>query len=407
MSRASCRSCGSADLTVFLSLGNLPLANGLVERQDLDQPEERFPLDVAICPSCSLVQLTESVPPDKMFRHYRYFSSFSDTMVEHARGLAERMVSSRRLGAGSRVVELGSNDGYLLRHFQERGVPVLGIEPARNVAEEALRRGIPTLCEYFGESLARRLREEGKSANAIAALNVLAHVPDLNGFVAGIAILLESSGVAVIEVPYVKDLMDRCEYDTIYHEHLCYFSITALQELFRRHGMRLADVERLGVHGGSLRLWVEKGSAGPGPEARRLLEEEKAWGVRGKEVYDLFARRVEGSRESFRATLAELRRRGARIAGYGAAAKATVLLNYCGIGPDTVEYVADRSPHKQGRFVPGVRIPIVPPQRVFEERPDYLVIFPWNIGEEIMRQMRPYAEKGGRFILPIPAPKLV
>jgi SAM-dependent methyltransferase len=405
----ACRSCGSVGLDSILNLGSLPLANSLPRPEDLRTPDAKYPLEVAFCPTCALVQITETVPPDALFRDYLYFSSFSDTLVNHAAALVERTIPERSLGAKSLAVEIASNDGYLLQHYRRAGIPVLGVEPARNIAQVAVReRGIETVCEFFGEELAIALAAKGKQADVIHANNVLAHVPDLNGFVRGIATLLKPDGVAYIEVPYLRELVDRCEFDTIYHEHLCYFSITALDELFLRNGLVIREVERLAIHGGSLRLHV--GHPGAGRESARvcnLLAEEQAWGASRLGCYREFAGRVEAARDSLLSEIDSFMARGCRIAAYGAAAKATILLNYCGIGREAVEFVADRSTYKQGRFVPGVRIPIVAPETLLAERPDYCLLLAWNFAEEIVKQQADYLEAGGQFIVPLPRVRVI
>lgn len=405
----TCRSCNGGNLLSVLSLGNTPLANALLSENDLDEVEERFPLDVVFCPRCTLVQITESVPPEKLFREYVYFSSFSDALLRHAKAIAERMIESRGLVPTSLVMEVASNDGYLLRNYVERGISVLGIEPARNVARVARERhGISTIEEFFGQDLAGSLADEGRLADVLHVNNVLAHVPDLNGFVAGIRDVLKTDGIAVIEVPYVKDLIDKVEFDTIYHEHLCYFSATALDHLFRRHALRLADVERVTIHGGSLRLfvWREK-RASPQPTVRALLDEEAAWGVADFDFYAGFAAKVESLRESLVALLHELKASGRTIAAYGASAKGSTLLNAFGIGRDVIEFVVDRSTVKQGRFTPGTHMPILAPDMLVQRRPDYLLLLAWNFADEILAQKAAYREAGGRFIIPIPEVRIV
>jgi hypothetical protein len=401
----ACRSCGAKGLELVLSLGRTPLANSLLTQDDLVRAEPTFPLDLAFCPGCSLVQITETVPPEQLFSEYLYFSSVSDALLAHARELVERVIDGRRLTASSRVIELASNDGYLLQYYVARGVPVLGIDPAANVARVAIERGVPTLVEFFGTDLARRLRGQGETADVIHANNVLAHVADLNGFVEGIALLLKDDGVAIIEAPYLKDLIDHCEFDTIYHEHLCYYSLTALDRLFRRHGLHLEDVERLPIHGGSLRVSVGKRGAAT-PAVAALLSEEAAWGVDRFATYRDFGARVEALKASLRSTLAEFKRRGDRIAAYGAAAKGSTLLNYFGIGRETLDFVVDRSPHKQGRFMPGVHIPIRAPERLLEEMPDEVLLLTWNFADEILEQQKTYRKLGGRFIIPVPEVKV-
>ncbi len=395
-------------LRPVLSLGVMPLANALLDPNDLSRAEPRYPLDLVFCPRCTLVQITETVPPDALFREYLYFSSFSDTMLNHAKTLVDRLTAARGLNGRSLVIEIGSNDGYLLQYFAARGIPVLGIEPAENVAAVANSRGIPTRCAFFGRELAATLRGEGRGADVLLANNVLAHVADLNGVVEGIGHLLNAGGLAVIEVPYLRDMIDRCEFDTIYHEHLCYFSVTALQRLFERHSLVLADAERIPVHGGSLRLSVAHAAdAGAGGRVAELLAEESAWGVDRLEAYAAFGHRAVEIKTSLVALMTALKQRGCRLAAYGAAAKGTVLLNYCRIGADVLDFVADRSPYKQGRLVPGVRVPISPPSRLIEERPDYTLLLSWNLIDEVLQQQAEYRRLGGQFIVPIPDVRIV
>jgi SAM-dependent methyltransferase len=403
-----CRSCAGQGLMPILELGDQPLANALRSPAELDQPEPRYPLDLALCDSCSLVQILDSISPEALFRDYPYFSSVIETLVAHARTLADRLTREHALGADSLVVEIASNDGYLLQHYRDSGVPVLGVEPARNIAAVAEARGIPTRSDFFGEELAARLVEEGVRPTIVHANNVLAHVPDLNGFVAGIGLLLQGGGRAVIEAPYVKDLLDGCEFDTIYHEHLCYFSLTALDEVFTRHGLTVEHVERVDIHGGSLRLFLRSAEkAKVQPSVQALLDEEAGWGVRRPDAYLRFAQRVLDMKEQLRGLLGELKAGGARIAAYGAAAKGSTLLNTFGIGAETLEFVADASPHKQGHHMPGNGLPIKAPQALIDESPDYVLLLAWNFADEILEQQRAYRQRGGRFIIPVPEPRLV
>jgi SAM-dependent methyltransferase len=403
----SCRSCGGEDLSVFLSLGDLPLSDGLLSKDDLQRQEPRYPLDVAFCPDCALVQILETVPPEELFgADYPYFSSFTDALLQHSAANVAARIAERRLDANSLVVELASNDGYLLQYYLARGIPVLGIDPAPGPVAAARARGVETLQAFFGRDLAMQLAAEGRRADVIHANNVLAHVADTNGFVAGIGTLLADEGVAVIEVPYVKELIEHGEFDTIYHEHLCYFSVTALTRLFRRHGLSLNRVEPLEIHGGSLRLFVERREREDRSVAEYLQAERRDCMDR-LEYYSGFSVKVGRIRSELGALLARLKGEGKRIAGYGAAAKGTILLNFAGVGREMLEFVADRNVHKQGRYIPGVRLPIVPPARILEEQPDYVLILPWNFKDEIMEQQGEYRRRGGRFIVPVPEPVIV
>jgi SAM-dependent methyltransferase len=402
-----CRSCGETGLEPILDLGKTPLADRLLRKDQLGEPEPTFPLEVVFCPKCTLVQIRETVAPELLFAaDYPYFSSFSSYLLEHSRRNVDELIGMRGLGPKSFVVELASNDGYLLRNFVEAGIPVLGIDPVSGVARAAEKAGVPTLVEFFTRDLAKRMAAKGQRADVIHANNVLAHVADTNGFVAGIYILLKDDGVAVIEAPYLRDLVDHCEFDTIYHEHLCYFSITALDRLFRRHGLYLNDVRRLPIHGGSLRLYVERRERVQG-SVSALLEEEKELGMDRADYYRDFSARVGELKKALLAMLRDLKSRGKRIAAYGAAAKGATLINYVGIGQELLEFVVDRNVHKQGMYMPGQKIPIYPSERILQEKPDYVLLLPWNLEGEILKQESAFREAGGRFIIPVPVPRIV
>jgi SAM-dependent methyltransferase len=330
-------------------------------------------------------------------------------MLRHAASLTERVASERQLGPNSLVIEAASNDGYLLKNYKSLGIPVLGIEPAHNVARVAIERhGIPTREEFFSAEYARRLAEEGSCADVFHAHNVLAHVPDLNGFVEGIRSVLKPSGIAIIEAPYLKDMLDHCEFDTIYHEHLCYFSLTALERCFHRHGLITIDVERVPIHGGSLRVFVARrdGASDVSERVAALLEDEANWGVGTVQIYSHFARRVGEIKESLRQLLGDMKSAGLRIAGYGASAKGSTLLNFCGIGSETLDFLVDRSTVKQGKFTPGTQLRIYSPDKLLEEQPDYTLLLTWNFAEEILQQQAEYRRRGGRFIVPVPRPRV-
>ena len=400
--RPSCRSCGHTVLLQVLNLGCVPLANALLTNRQLREREDRFPLELYFCPQCALAQIGETVPPERLFRDYTYASSVSDTMVEHARTLVEALIERYDLGATSRVIEIASNDGYLLQFYKARGIPVLGIEPAANIAQLAIKKGISTLIEFFDEGLARRLAAGGQFADVIHAHNVFAHVPDPNTFVGGIKQVLKPDGVAVIEAPYVRDLINKLEFDTIYHEHFSYYSVSSVEALCRRHGLMIRDVELLPIHGGSLRLFVTHEGGQVSAHVAELLAKEKAEGLLTFGYYRDFADRVARLKQQLLALLQRLQNAGHRIAAYGASAKGSTLMNAFGIDRRLIEFVVDRSQLKQGRFTPGNHLPILPPEALLKRRPDYVLLLTWNFADEILAQQGEFRRCGGKFIVPVP-----
>ncbi len=399
----TCRGCGGESCIRFLSLSHVPLANGLLPADAPVETEPLYPLEVAFCQDCSLVQLTHTIPPETLFDEYVYLSSVADTVVEQARLLAEKVIRERNLGPASLVLEIASNDGYLLRHFAALGIPVLGIEPAVNVARIATRNGVRTLNRYFCPEVASELRMSGVAADIVVANNVMAHIPDINDAIEGIHRILKPEGVLIIETPYVVDLIHNLEFDTIYHEHVFYYSLTALITLFARHGLTVVDVERLEIHGGSLRLTVShEGSQAPKATVGELLAEEVSLGVDRLAFYQGFGESVRGLRRGLVSLLRALKSGRYNLAAYGASAKGTTLLNVSGIGCDLLDFVADRSTLKRGMLTPGTRLPIVPAEWLLEKMPDYVLLLSWNFRDEILAQQDGYRRLGGKFILPLP-----
>ncbi len=400
-----CRFCASPLHHTFADLGVSPLSNSYLAPEALNRMEPFFPLRVYVCEDCKLVQLPEHQSPDAIFSEYAYFSSFSDSWLEHARTYAEHITEYCGLGEASYVVEVASNDGYLLKYFKGKNIPILGIEPARNVAEVAQAAGIPTLIRFFGAETARWLTDSGYTADLLLGNNVLGHVPDINDFVTGVQILLKPKGTATFEFPHLLQLMQQNQFDTIYHEHFSYYSLLAVEKIFAAHGLRLFDVEELSTHGGSLRIYArhEADSSRPvSPRIEELKQRERDYGLEQMETYHAFGAQVEETKAKLLEFLIAARRAGKTVVGYGAPAKGNTLLNYCGVRTDFIEYTVDRSPHKQGRFLPGSRLPILHPDAIAQTKPDYLLILPWNLREEIVEQMSFIREWGCRFVVPIP-----
>lgn len=402
----SCRICGGTNLNPVLSLGSTPLANSLLKSPEEAASEPRFPLELVHCNDCSLVQITETVDPQLLFSNYVYFSSFAETTLASAEELVNRLVAMRKLSSKQTAAEIASNDGYLLQYYVKHGVNVLGIEPAKNIAAAARQKGIRTIDEFFSKDLAAQLVSEGHRADVLHANNVLAHVADLNGLVSGMHDFLNDNGLVVIEVPYLKPMLDHTEFDTVYHEHLCYFSLTALDKLFSSHKLFINDVESLSIHGGSLRLLIEKNKQRT-HRVVELLEQEKREGVFDSSYYSNFSKKVEELRSDLLKLLSDLKNANKRVAVYGASAKGSTLMNYFGIDKKLVSYVVDRSTIKQGRYTPGTHLPIYPPEKLLSDRPDYVVLLTWNFADEILRQQDEYRKAGGKFIIPIPSLKVI
>jgi SAM-dependent methyltransferase len=402
--RQSCRLCGAETEHTFVDLGMSPLCESFLLPVQLDTMEPYFPLRASVCGECFLVQLNEYVRPEHIFTEYAYFSSYSTTWVAHAKAYCEMIAQRLGLNADSLVVELASNDGYLLQHFLPMGVPVLGVEPAANVAKVAVEKGVPTRVDFFGVALADALVAEGRKADLIAGNNVLAQVPDLNDFVAGMKLLLKPEGVITLEFPHLQRLIEENQFDTIYHEHFSYFSLITIGIMAASHGLKVIDVEELPTHGGSLRVYLahESSKRPVAPSVAALIKREEGLGFRRVETYTSFDEQVRRTKRKLLSFLIEAKDADKKICGYGAPGKGNTLLNYCGIGPDFIDFTVDRNPYKHGRFTPGQHIPIYPVEALDAARPDYVLILPWNLKAEIVRQMRHIGEWGGKFVVPIP-----
>lgn len=404
-----CRICGTGLTKTFVDLGKSPLCESFLAADELDRMEPFYPLKVMVCESCFLVQLREYVRPEHIFTEYAYFSSFSSSWVAHCKAYCEMIAERFGLGPQSLVVELASNDGYLLQHFLPMGIPVIGVEPAANVAAVAEKKGVRTVVDFFGTRLAGEMVARGEKADLVIGNNVLAQVPDINDFVAGIKMILAPAGVLTLEFPHVARLIEHAQFDTIYHEHFSYFSLTTIEVLARRHDLVIFDVEELPTHGGSLRVYLAH-AGGPHAASERvksLMDFEIARGLRDLATYDGFTAKVEKVKRDLLAFLIDCAEKGLKVAGYGAPGKGNTLLNYCGIGPDLISFTVDRNPYKWGRFTPGRQIPIRPVEAIDEERPDIIVILPWNLRKEITEQLRHVGDWGAKLVVPIPKLEII
>jgi 2-polyprenyl-3-methyl-5-hydroxy-6-metoxy-1,4-benzoquinol methylase len=400
-----CLFCASPLAQTFVDLGMSPLCESYISHEQLNQMEAFYPLHVRVCGQCFLVQLQEYVSPEHIFTEYAYFSSYSESWLAHAKNYVDMIVGRLNLGPGSLAVELGSNDGYLLRNFVNKGIPVLGVEPAANVAKVAVEKGVPTRVAFFGRKTAEKIVADGQKADLVIGNNVLAQVPDLNDFVAGIQIVLKPQGVATLEFPHLARLMEQNQFDTIYHEHFSYFSLISVEKIFAAHGLTLFDVEELSTHGGSMRIYARHTADNSRPATGRLADlrnRELALGLNQMNAYSSFDEQVKATKRNLLDFLIQARRSGKKIAGYGAPGKGNTLLNYCGIRTDFLDFTVDRNPYKHGKFLPGTHIPIFPVEKIDESRPDYLLILPWNLKDEIVKQMARIRDWGGQFVVPIP-----
>lgn len=410
MSNRNCRFCKASLSHTFCDLGLSPLSNSYLKEEDLSKKEPFYPLHAYVCDQCFLVQLEEFETPDQIFSDYAYFSSYSESWLKHAEKYANDMTRRFGYNSNSQVIEIASNDGYLLQYFVKKGIPVLGIEPAANVAAVAEKVGVPSLVKFFGVNTATELAKQGKKADLLLGNNVLAHVPDLNDFVAGMKIVLNPQGVITMEFPHLLRLMEENQFDTIYHEHFSYLSFLTVEKVFAKHGLTLFDVEELPTHGGSLRIYAKHtndSSKSISYNVSELKERELKYGLNKLETYMMFDKKVQRTKESLLKFLTEAKMQGKTVIGYGAPAKGNTLLNFCGVKNDLIAYTVDRSPHKQGKYLPGTHIPIKSPETISSTKPDYLLILPWNLKDEIMQQMSGIRSWGGQFVVPIPKPEVL
>lgn len=410
MSKTNCRFCGTSLTHTFCDLGMSPLSNAYLKEEDLLKHEASYPLHAYVCAKCFLVQLEQFETPAQIFSDYAYFSSYSDSWLKHAENYVQEMMQRFKFNSSNQVIEIASNDGYLLRYFKEKGIPVLGIEPAANVADVAQAAGIPTQIKFFSVQTAKELLKEKKQADLLIGNNVLAHVPDLNDFVAGMKLVLKPQGIITMEFPHLWRLMVEHQFDTIYHEHFSYFSFITVENLFKKHGLSLFDVQELSTHGGSLRIFAkhqEDHSKEITRNVTELKQREISFGLDKLETYQAFQKNVTQTKESLLKFFTETKKQGKTVVGYGAPAKGNTLLNFCGVGRESIDYTVDRSPHKQGRFLPGTHIAIKTPDEISKTKPDYLLILPWNLKDEIMQQMAYINSWGGKFVIPIPYTKIL
>lgn len=410
MSKTKCRFCGTSLTYTFCDLGMSPLSNSYLKEEDLLKDEAIYPLHAYVCTECFLVQLEQFEAPAQIFSDYAYFSSYSDSWLKHAENYVQEMIQRFKFTSSNQVIEIASNDGYLLRYFKEKGVPVLGIEPAANVADVAQAAGIPTQIKFFSVQTAKELLKEKKQADLLIGNNVLAHVPDLNDFVAGMKLVLKPQGIITMEFPHLWRLMAEHQFDTIYHEHFSYFSFITVESIFAKHGLSLFDVQELSTHGGSLRIFAkhqEDNSKGVSLTVAELKQREISFGLDKLETYQLFQKNVAQTKESLLKFFIETKKHGKTVVGYGAPAKGNTLLNFCGVGREYIDYTVDRSPYKQGRFLPGTHIAIKEPDEISKTKPDYLLILPWNLKDEIMQQMAYINSWGGKFVIPIPYTRIL